>query len=119
MGTTTAATIRFTVETMTAIGGKRWRKNGHDRVYINHWAELAGLKITRYNTGNISSATYQGEAISNSQAYKILGTLAEVWFDANDGKLHCRYGGNESRIVTRKELWQDVINGIRAAIAAL
>lgn len=114
-----AKPVAFTVETMVAIGGRRWQKNGMDRVYINDWAELAGLEVTHYNTGNISSAAYQDEGISNSQAYKILDSIDKVWFDAADGKLHCRYGWSESRIATREEVWEAVVAGIRAAIATL
>jgi hypothetical protein len=109
----------FTIEAMTAIGGRRWQKNGHDRVYLNNWAEFAGIETTHYNTGNISSACYQGNGISNSQAYKLLSCIDKVWFDTADGKLHARYGWTESRVATRDEVWAAVVNGVRAAIAAL
>lgn len=111
--------VAFTIDTMTAIGGSRWTKNGHDRVYVNDWASLAGIETSRYNTGNICSATYQGETISNSQAYKLLGSIDKVWFDAADGKLHCRYGYSESRVASPEHVWQAVVSGVRAAIAAL
>lgn len=111
--------VVFSVETMTAIGGNRWQRNGMDRVYLNDWADLAGLDVSRYNTGNISGAAYQGEGISNSQAYKLLGSIDKVWFDAQTGKLHCRYGFGESRVATREELWDAVVAGVRTAIAAL
>ncbi|MER7131320.1 hypothetical protein [Streptosporangium saharense] len=116
---TTKKAVVFTVETMTAIGGNRWTKSGHDRVYLNDWADLAGLEINHYNTGNISSAFYQGERISNSQAYKLLGCIDKVWFDAATGRLHCRYGYGDSRVASREELWGAVVAGVRAAIAAL
>jgi hypothetical protein len=109
----------FSVDTMTAIGGNRWQKNGMDRVYLNDWADLAGLEVSRYNTGNISGASYQGEGISNSQAYKLLGSIDKVWFDAADGKLHCYYGHSESRVATREQVWAAVVAGVRTAIAAL
>lgn len=119
LGKKTTKPGAFSTETMTAIGGSRWTKAGHDRVYINDWAAFAGIEASHYNTGNISSATYQGEEISNSQAYKLLGSIDKVWFDAADGKLHCRYGFTESRVATREELWAAVVTGVRAAIAAL
>lgn len=109
----------FSTETMTAIGGSRWTKGAHDRVYINDWAAFIGLEVSRYNTGNIASASYKGETISNSQAYKLLGSIDKVWFDAADGKLHCRYGYSESRVATREQVWDDIVAGVRAAIAAL
>ena len=111
--------VQFTTETMTAIGGNRWTRNGHDRVYINNWTDFAGIETSHYNTGNISSATYQGEAISNSQAHKLLGCIDMVWFDSADGQLHCRYGYSESRVATRDEVWDSVVSGVRTAIAAL
>ncbi|TMS00205.1 hypothetical protein [Nonomuraea basaltis] len=115
----TAKKTVFSIETMTAIGGNRWIKNGHDRVYLNDWAALAGIETSHYNTGNISGATYQGETISNSQAYKLLASIDQVWFDAATGKLHCRYGYSESRVATPAEVWQAIVSGVRAAIAAL
>ena len=114
-----ARKVEFTVATMTAIGGNRWQKNGHDRVYINDWAEFAGIEINRYGTGNISSAFYQGERISNSQAGKLLGCIDKVWYDAADGKLHCRFGWSESRVADREDVRQAIADGIRTAIAAL
>jgi hypothetical protein len=111
--------VVYSIETMTAIGGNRWQKNGMDRVYLNNWAEFAGIETTHYNTGNISSASYQGEGVSNSQAYKLLGSIDKVWFDAADGKLHARYGWTESRVATREQVWAAVVAGVRAAIAAL
>jgi len=111
--------VILTIENLTAVGGRRWQKNGMDRVYINDWPAFAGIETSRYNTGNIASASYQGAGISNSQAYKLLGSIDKVWFDAADGKLHCRYGLEKSRVATREEVWQAVISGVRAALAAL
>lgn len=111
--------VVFSVETMTAIGGRLWEKNSMRRVYLNDWRSFAGLEVTHYNTGNISSASYQGYGISNSQAYKLADTVDKVWFDAEDGKLHCRFGFSESRVATRDEVWGHILDGVRAAIAAL
>ncbi|MFN2636935.1 MAG: hypothetical protein ABR585_07915 [Gemmatimonadaceae bacterium] len=119
LGTKKPKPATFSVETMTAIGGNRWTKNGNDRVYLNDWADFAGLEVSRYGTGSISSAFYQGEGVSNSQAYKLLSSIDKVWFDATTGNLHCRYGYGESRVATREELWGAVVTGIRTAIAAL
>lgn len=114
-----ARKVVFSVDTMTAIGGNRWQRGDKDRVYINNWAEFAGIETSHYNTGNIASACYQGEGISNSQAYKLLGSIDKVWFDAEDGMLHCRYGYSESRVATKREVFDAVAAGIRTAIAAL
>lgn len=111
--------VVYSVETMTAIGGSAWIRGDKHRVYINGWTAYAGLEVDHYNTGNISSASYQGKAISNSQAYKLVGCIDKVWFDAADGKLHARFGLSESRVATRDEVWEAVVAGIRTAIAAL
>ena len=111
--------ITYTVENMTAIGGNRWQRGTMDRVYFNNWAELAGIETDHYNTGNISWAAYQGEAISNSQARKLLGSIDKVYFDAATGKLHCRYGYSESRVATQRDVFDAVVSGIRTRIAAL
>lgn len=116
---TPAKPIVYSVETLTAIGGSRWTKNDMDRIYFNNCTSLAGLETTNYKTGNIASATYKGETISNSQAYKLAGTIEKLWFDVADGKFHCRYGFTESRVASREEYFADVMTGIRAAIAAL
>lgn len=109
----------FSVETMVAIGGNLWEHHGKRRVYLNDWAGLAGIEYDTYKTGNISGATYQGELISNRQAGLLLGCIDKVWFDAETGRLHCRYGYTESREATREEVWAEVVSGVRAAIAAL
>ncbi|MFE6868290.1 hypothetical protein ACFVFS_17210 [Kitasatospora sp. NPDC057692] len=111
--------VVFTVDTMLAIGGNRWQRNGHDRIYLNNWAELAGLDVSHYKSGNINGATWQGEGISNSQARLILGSLDKVWFDTADNQVHCRFGWTKSRVATPDEIWQAALAGIRAAIAAL
>ncbi|MFB7672964.1 hypothetical protein ACFC26_16300 [Kitasatospora purpeofusca] len=109
----------FTTETMVAIGGNRWQKGGMDRVYFDNWADLAGLDVSYYKSGNINGASWQGEGISNAQARLILGSISKVWFDAADGKLHCRYGWSESRVASPDEIWEHAVAGIRSAITAL
>lgn len=69
------------IKTLTDRGFKRWTKklsNGKvmDRLYIN--PEYLGLELTRYKSGNISSATFNGERISNSEARRIEGTKCYV-----------------------------------------
>jgi hypothetical protein len=111
--------VRFTVETMTAIGGNRWQRGDKDRVYLNDWASLIGLEVSRYNTGNISSAALNGEKISNSEAGRLLGSVDKVYFDNTDGKAHIQWGYGTPRTFGRDDLAQAIFGGIRAAIAAL
>lgn len=69
------------IKTLTDRGFKRWTKklsNGKvmDRLYIK--PEYLGLELTRYKSGNISSAKFNGETISNSEARRIEGTKCYV-----------------------------------------
>jgi len=69
-------------------GGRRWQKDGHDRVYIP--AEIAakaiGLRVSRYKSGNISGATLDGERVSNTLAREMLEQLGGVYFDVKTSK---------------------------------
>lgn len=69
------------IKALTDRGFNRWTKklsNGKviDRLYIK--PEYLGLELTRYKSGNISSATFNGETISNSEARRIEGTKCYV-----------------------------------------
>jgi len=59
------------------------------RIYFpeNLLAELIGLKVTTYKTGNISSASLNGQKISNGKADQIRTTLryGKAYFDCMDG----------------------------------
>jgi hypothetical protein len=60
------------------LGFSRWTKGNLDRMYIN--AAQLGLVCSYYKTGNISSAEFQGESISNCQArrYKAAKTFIDI-----------------------------------------
>lgn len=111
--------IAYTVETLTAVGGNRWQKNGMDRIYFDNPAQLAGLETHHYKSGNISGAYWQGELVSNSQGHKLATSIHKFWFDLTDGQFYCRYGFGESREASRLEVFHAAIAGIRNAIAAL
>lgn len=64
-------------------GFKRWTKETMDRLYIN--AEALGLEVERYKTGNVSSAYYRNERISNSRGSAML--YAKTYIDIETGKL--------------------------------
>lgn len=111
--------VKITAENLEAIGGRRWIKGGHDRIYFNNWPELIGLEINRYKTGNISCAFLDGELISNRQAGLLLNMINKVYWDIQAGHLCIQWASGESRIMTRDELKQAILDGIRSAIAAL
>lgn len=111
--------MELTIETLVAIGGNRWTKNGYDRVYFNNWARFIDLEIERYKTGNIYSASLRGEPISNSEARRLLGAITKVYWDAADGQIHVKWGWDNPRSMTRDELYQAIVDGIHAAVASL
>lgn len=65
-------------------GFNRWTKGNYDRLYVN--ATTLGLECSYYKTGNISSAYWCDERISNSQGYRL--KAAKTYIDVKTGKLH-------------------------------
>lgn len=72
------------------LGGSLWSVPGKRRVYINNVAKWIGVELNYYKTGNISSAKYHGETVSNGFASKHFGQLqfAKLWFDCGTGVYH-------------------------------
>lgn len=70
--------------------GNEWRAGAHHRVYFNDLCGLYGLETSHYGTGNIKSASLNGERISNSKARKLASMLniGKVWFDVASGEFH-------------------------------
>lgn len=73
-------------------GGNRWEKAGHRRLYFNNLEDLYGLELDHYGTGNISSATLNGEKISNNSARELVFELrsGKLWYDLNKGTFDSR-----------------------------
>ena len=71
------------VESLQAKGFRRWQKNGKDRLYID--ATTLGLSYTRYSTGNISSAAFHGDSISNAEGRRMLA--AKTYIDLVNGTI--------------------------------
>jgi hypothetical protein len=79
----------MTIEKLVEIGGKEWKVSDKHRVYFNldFMAEAIGLDLSFYKTGNICSASLDGEKISNSKANKILRSLdGKFWYDVKEDK---------------------------------
>lgn len=104
---------------MIAIGGEHWTKGGHNRVYLDGWSRMIGMKTVAHKSGTIGAATYKGVGVSNTQAGKFIGCIDRVWFDAADGELHYKEGFSESRLATREQVWADIVKAIHDAIDAL
>lgn len=85
------------IKSLESIGFRRWTKYGKDRLYAT--AEAVGLSCTYYGTGNISSASLNGERISNSHARAVSGYIDGVYVDIET-----------SRISYRDERGRDLVN---------
>lgn len=77
-------------ESLTQYIGSRWRKKG-DRLYLEDAFMLSavGLEYDCYKTGNICSATLNGEKISNSKAGKIISFIrfSKIYVDLESGEI--------------------------------
>ena len=65
-------------------GFKRWIKGNLDRLYIN--AAQLGLVCSYYKTGNVSSATFNGNSVSNCEARRMKGS--KTFIDVKTGKVY-------------------------------
>ena len=72
-----------TIEALTANGWKRWTKADKDRLYLN---SIPTLEVEHYNTGNVRSAEFDGQRISNADARRLMGS--KVYIDLTTGELH-------------------------------
>jgi len=83
-----------TKEQLETVGGNYWESpdGSKKRVYFNtdSLMQFIGLECEFYGTGNISSATLNGEHISNSQARKLLSDIStsKHYFDLTDNTWH-------------------------------
>lgn len=78
------------VDALLALGGNRWTKAGHDRVYFNNANDLVGIETTYYKTGNLSSVKVGGEYVSNCRGRKLIGALNGAYVDLADNSVHYR-----------------------------
>ena len=77
------------IEKLIELGGREWQAHGKHRIYFDSDLinNLAGWEISRYKTGNISGAKFQGEVVSNSKAFKrIAGGFSKLWYDVQTKK---------------------------------
>ena len=71
------------IDELEAYGFKRWQKGEFDRLYIN--ADQLGLECKYYKTGNIKSAWFNGDEISNSEGYRM--KAAKTYIDVATGEV--------------------------------
>lgn len=84
--TASAATIADTAESkVLKVGGNEWIKDKFHRIYLpnDQFADWLGLVVNLYKTGHVSSATLEGEEISNSKASALLAQIRslKIWWD--------------------------------------
>ena len=75
------------IEELEKLGFNHWEKGTFNRLYIN--ATFIGLECEYYKTGNIASATFNGERISNSQGYRY--KAAKTYIDVETEKVYSTY----------------------------
>lgn len=71
------------------LGGKEWISGNNHRIYFNNLSKYYdGLNVSRYGTGNISSATLGGEKLSNTKARELMSELdnGKLWYDVKTGQ---------------------------------
>lgn len=76
------------IEKLIEGGAVRWTKYGKDRIYLRKFLEAnIDLKISRYNTGNISHAVLDGEEISHTFGGNILANMDKAYYDVEKGNI--------------------------------
>lgn len=112
---TTTALPQSTIDALIAAGGKRWTTGDKDRVYFNDLATRAGLECERYKTGNVCSASFRGESISNAAATRISSALysAKLYLDLATGQWHW---AAQCRDIDVDAVMADIIADINAAV---
>ena len=83
------ATKEDKIKALEGMGFKRWQKGTMDRLYIN--AGALGLVCEHRHTGSISNALFNGNQISNGEAYRM--RAAKTFLDV---KTWILYSGNDS-----------------------
>jgi len=102
-------TNTYTAEQIEKIGGRRWTKAGHDRVYLNAdvWAPLIGLDVEFYGTGNVRGATLEGtDNISNTRTTALLSARV-FWEDGQVKVADLVATANRVRVGVTGELLAD------------
>lgn len=100
------------INTLLAMGASRWTKYGRDRLYLrNCYQELLKIKISYYNSGNISCASLDGEGISNSEANRIKDMAYGCYIDLMKDEIVVD-GKETSRVRNFKALISEAIEGL-------
>jgi len=100
----------YQVEQLKGIGGSEWKTadGRKHRVYFS-LADLLGVEIDTYKTGNIASATRHSKPISNSLAGKM--TTGKIWLDMTDGKIWSQLDFNSYK--------DEIVEALRERLATI
>lgn len=93
--------MKTTASVLIENGGREWKKGNYHRIYfdISTMSELYGLKYSTYGTGSISSAYLNGDKISNSEAYRIISSLRDIYYDVLTEKFNTPNNSHCMKIV--------------------
>lgn len=76
----------WNLKNLIADGAKRWTKGEHDRVYVSK--ENCDLELDYYKSGNVCSAAFNGEPISNAMSCRIGVYISlSMYIDLKTGKI--------------------------------
>lgn len=105
------------IEKLKKIGGSEWIKNEHHRIYFNNLPELFGLTCSYYKTGNIFSATLDGEKISNGRAREIETILrfGKIWYNVKTEMFEWKL--SNCRDFTAETIADEIIDEIKKRAA--
>lgn len=108
-------------DALIEIGGRRWQKNGSDRIYFNDLYTWMGLSVTAYKTGNVASAKLNGESISNTKARRIMQELAacKLYYDVAEGQFKTSGFANALNQTINLETAREITSAIREAAESL
>lgn len=74
--------------------GNVWEKGNFHRLYLDpvKVAKAIGMDVDYYKSGNVRSASINGESISNNDCYKVLTSWNGAYIDLTTGEMHERSG---------------------------
>lgn len=112
--------MTYTAEQIIGIGGNEWIRNGRHRVYLPDSAilDILGLEIDYYKSGNIGSATRNGQPISNSEAGRLSNAIDKVYWDSTSSGIIIQWGYHAHRY-DKEELAALVRDWVASKVAAL
>lgn len=79
------------IEALENDGWSRWTKGNFDCFYFNP-DKNGVLELTYYNSGNIDTADWDGERISNGEAYRIKGM--KCYINVDNAKIVVKFWGS-------------------------